>query len=760
MLCISKFRSKEVYSSENWANEIERTRSTFEERTPEETSRQEECARKAAWDLARKYITQGRGQIYVFSHVKKRHRCWSPKTQKNVCLWLIGSFNAHVEQEGSKLIWNGYFAEVQERHCGACGQWRSADNRGSTSVRSRSRSVRRNYSKKRQQFYRLESLAQNTDVHMSGKTAKLHNWPKMGKQLLVQWTASYLLSYQDCHHLPAAARLPHRDQRISPILPVNPKQHQIQWRLDVPSMRAGNRYRPTLASKPWEAVDQHTEDETDKEDPTQGILDWLQPFTANLEDVQTCARAFLWKSELRFGRWGFKSGDTKTETLCSYSLPQKPKRDLFCDQKSMVTWQQQSTFLSEGSEFRNHHRYAVVVQDLATQWIQSHRCKTQTSQETQKSLQKFLEPTTKPKVIYTDNSPEFGKYCEDLAWNHSSSKPHRSETGRIAEKEVRRIKEGTSAVLLQSGLDEKWWADSMECCCFLRNIQDLLSDGKTLYERRFGVPFTGRVTPFGAMEEYHLISAQDLSRLHQFSPKVLPGIFPGYALHVGVNLERRHHKISPLKSQKFIFRTIHWNLGNPVSMESSSVYTLSLRNKRNCRTSFSTSFWGNVSCIIAKSGLDDKWWSDSMECYCYLRNVQDLLADGKTPYERRFGESFKGSIMLFDALIGSLPKLREKQSKKCINWKEITTRNFYRLCFTRGRELGKKIFWLLMLKNWKIWRHRNIFQKTEHKRSLDNPQRWRICISCGRWFSKIIRKKLRIPRTHSGTGIHRKERES
>ena len=26
----------------------------------------------------------------------------------------------------------------------------------------------------------------------------------------------------------------------------------------------------------------------------------------------------------------------------------------------------------------------------------------------------------------------------------------------------------------------------MECCCFLRNIQDLLSDGKAPYERRFG----------------------------------------------------------------------------------------------------------------------------------------------------------------------------------------------------------------------------------------------------------------------------------
>ena len=28
---------------------------------------------------------------------------------------------------------------------------------------------------------------------------------------------------------------------------------------------------------------------------------------------------------------------------------------------------------------------------------------------------------------------------------------------------VRRLKEGTSSVLFQSGLDEKWWADSMEC---------------------------------------------------------------------------------------------------------------------------------------------------------------------------------------------------------------------------------------------------------------------------------------------------------
>ena len=134
--------------------------------------------------------------------------------------------------------------------------------------------------------------------------------------------------------------------------------------------------------------------------------------------------------------------------------------------------------LSEGCESRNNHRYAVVVQDLATQWIQLHPCKAKTSQETQRSLQKFLEPNRKPEVIYTDNSLEFGKACEDLSWNHCTSTPHRSETNGIAKRAVRRVKEGTSVVLLQSDLDEKWWADSMECYTYLRNMKDLLSESK------------------------------------------------------------------------------------------------------------------------------------------------------------------------------------------------------------------------------------------------------------------------------------------
>ena len=74
--------------------------------------------------------------------------------------------------------------------------------------------------------------------------------------------------------------------------------------------------------------------------------------------------------------------------------------------------------LYEEGESRNSHPYAVVVEDLVTQWVQSYPCKTKISQETEKSSR--------------DNSLEFGQYCEDVSWKLRTSTPHRSETSGIA----------------------------------------------------------------------------------------------------------------------------------------------------------------------------------------------------------------------------------------------------------------------------------------------------------------------------------------
>ena len=85
--------------------------------------------------------------------------------------------------------------------------------------------------------------------------------------------------------------------------------------------------------------------------------------------------------------------------------------------------------------------------------------------------------------------------------NHRTSRPHRSGTNGTAERAVRGMKEGTSVVLLQSGLDEKWWVDSVECYCFLWIVQDLLADGRTPSGKRFGEPLKGPIVPFGAMAD-------------------------------------------------------------------------------------------------------------------------------------------------------------------------------------------------------------------------------------------------------------------
>ena len=67
---------------------------------------------------------------------------------------------------------------------------------------------------------------------------------------------------------------------------------------------------------------------------------------------------------------------------------------------------------------------------------------------------------------------------------------------------------------------------------------------KTLWDEnsvwwKFGEPLKGPITPFGALVEYHTISARDQSRIHQFGKEVWLGIFLGYELIAGGILERR-----------------------------------------------------------------------------------------------------------------------------------------------------------------------------------------------------------------------------
>ena len=155
------------------------------------------------------------------------------------------------------------------------------------------------------------------------------------------------------------------------------------------------------------------------------------------------------------------------------------------------------------------------------------------------AFQKFLGPQTTPGITYIDNSKELEKACADLGYLQDTSRPHRPQTNCVAARAVRRVKEGTSAALIQSGLASMWWPTAMMCYCMLRNIVDMQAarvsedhskqhPAETSWERRFNQPFDGPAIPLGAEVKYKPSAPNGEKRLHQFGDKLLPGLFAGY----------------------------------------------------------------------------------------------------------------------------------------------------------------------------------------------------------------------------------------
>ena len=100
--------------------------------------------------------------------------------------------------------------------------------------------------------------------------------------------------------------------------------------------------RETDADKPWYASLGKSSFSTHRRRDVQGGSNarhsWLvdSPSQLTSRTWSACVRTLLWKSELRFGRRCFKSGNTKTEVQCSCLLSPEPKEIYFAIRK--VWW--------------------------------------------------------------------------------------------------------------------------------------------------------------------------------------------------------------------------------------------------------------------------------------------------------------------------------------------------------------------------------------------------------------------------------------
>ena len=73
-----------------------------------------------------------------------------------------------------------------------------------------------------------------------------------------------------------------------------------------------------------------------------------------------------------------------------------------------------------------------------------------------------------------------------------------------------------------------------------------------------------------------------------------------------------------------------------------------------------------------------------MKCYCYLRNVQDLQADGQTPYERLFNSPFDVPSMPFRGDVKFLSKSAKRV--ECISSAQKVLLQIFMRCALNASE--------------------------------------------------------------------------
>ena len=295
----------------------------------------------------------------------------------------------NAEEERSKLTWNGYLEMVQKPFYGLTETGKVQIN-------------------------------ENAQVFVHGfdlfVTVRLLDETPAVLLLLLLCSKTRISIWPRLSSIPAAVCLQHRDRQISKSIPENWDYYQIQSRLEV-----GNRCWQIPTSGPRGTLNQHTKnisDEMYKEDPVQDIPDWLQPFTVDLEDLEfMCShiplkqRTQIRKATLQ--KWRYNNGSTVFKLTSANT-----EKDLFHEQKRLVTWKQQSTKVNLGTITSSLPWYKI------SQFSVYYLCETKTSQETDRNFTKVSGAVTEAKSYFYER---FIRIWQVLWRIIMESSPHCSE---------------------------------------------------------------------------------------------------------------------------------------------------------------------------------------------------------------------------------------------------------------------------------------------------------------------------------------------
>lgn len=193
--------------------------------------------------------------------------------------------------------------------------------------------------------------------------------------------------------------------------------------------------------------------------------------------------------------------------------------------------------VAEKSSFHesiDRDKVALVSLDFATRLLDAFPAHCRSTDEVVESLLQFCGPDQIIKAFYSDNASEITSAVRRLQGFPVTCTPHVPQTDGAAENSVRKVTEGTSCPLVQSGFGHYFWNRAMRCFWFSMNISAIMHYGTKPYYARFGHSFPGHRVPFGASIGYMRINRDTKAdRIHPFSSTTSRGLLMGYHLNPG-----------------------------------------------------------------------------------------------------------------------------------------------------------------------------------------------------------------------------------
>ena len=191
-------------------------------------------------------------------------------------------------------------------------------------------------------------------------------------------------------------------------------------------------------------------------------------------------------------------------------------------------------------------------------------------------------------------------------------------------------------------------------------------------------------------------------------------------------------------------------------MESSNLDTPSIRNKWHCWKRRKTSEKRHLSSIATvRIGWEMVGWFYGM--LLLSTKCPRLPGRRENAVRKTIWRTIQWAKNTFWSNGWVSPVFTERSVENSSISQESISRNLSRLRTDREENLERRYLESRRGRFGKIGYIRYLSSKNQSKGSIDQPKRWWIRFPIRRWNSKIVRKRLRIPSTHSKAGTTCKE---